>query len=264
MITVSTLNKMKQAGEKIAMLTCYEASFASLMSDAGVDMLLVGDSLGMTVQGHDSTLPVTLADMVYHTRAVARGNKNAMIVTDLSFGSFQQNKEQAFAAAVELMQAGAHMVKLEGGVWMAETTEFLQMRGIPVCAHIGLTPQSVNAFGGYKVQGKGDVAAQALLADAQAHADAGVALVLMECVPAALAAEVTRSISCPTIGIGAGVDCDGQVLVMHDMLGVFPGKTARFVRNFMQGQDSIQAAVSAYVNAVKKSEFPAAEHQFNA
>ena len=264
MITVSTLNKMKQAGEKIAMLTCYEASFASLMSDAGVDMLLVGDSLGMTVQGHDSTLPVTLADMVYHTRAVARGNKNAMIVTDLSFGSFQQNKEQAFAAAVELMQAGAHMVKLEGGVWMAETTEFLQMRGIPVCAHIGLTPQSVNAFGGYKVQGKGDVAAQALLADAQAHADAGAALVLMECVPAALAAEVTRSISCPTIGIGAGVDCDGQVLVMHDILGVFPGKTARFVRNFMQGQDSIQAAVSAYVNAVKKSEFPAAEHQFNA
>ena len=264
MITVSTLNKMKQAGEKIAMLTCYEASFASLMSDAGVDMLLVGDSLGMTVQGHDSTLPVTLADMVYHTCAVARGNKNAMIVTDLSFGSFQQNKEQAFAAAVELMQAGAHMVKLEGGVWMAETTEFLQMRGIPVCAHIGLTPQSVNAFGGYKVQGKGDVAAQALLADAQAHADAGAALVLMECVPAALAAEVTRSINCPTIGIGAGVDCDGQVLVMHDMLGVFPGKTARFVRNFMQGQDSIQAAVSAYVNAVKKSEFPAAEHQFNA
>ena len=264
MITVSTLNKMKQAGEKIAMLTCYEASFASLMSDAGVDMLLVGDSLGMTVQGHDSTLPVTLADMVYHTRAVARGNKNAMIVTDLSFGSFQQNKEQAFAAAVELMQAGAHMVKLEGGVWMAETTEFLQMRGIPVCAHIGLTPQSVNAFGGYKVQGKGDVAAQVLLADAQAHADAGAALVLMECVPAALAAEVTRSIACPTIGIGAGVDCDGQVLVMHDMLGVFPGKTARFVRNFMQGQDSIQAAVSAYVNAVKKSEFPAAEHQFNA
>ena len=264
MITVSTLNKMKQAGEKIAMLTCYEASFASLMSDAGVDMLLVGDSLGMTVQGHDSTLPVTLADMVYHTRAVARGNKNAMIVTDLSFGSFQQSKEQAFAAAVELMQAGAHMVKLEGGVWMAETTEFLQMRGIPVCAHIGLTPQSVNAFGGYKVQGKGDVAAQALLADAQAHADAGAALVLMECVPAALAAEVTRSINCPTIGIGAGVDCDGQVLVMHDILGVFPGKTARFVRNFMQGQDSIQAAVSAYVNAVKKSEFPAAEHQFNA
>ncbi|AUZ04423.2 3-methyl-2-oxobutanoate hydroxymethyltransferase [Vitreoscilla sp. C1] len=263
MITVSTLLKMKQAGEKITMLTCYEASFARLMSDTGVDMLLVGDSLGMTVQGHDSTLPVSLADMVYHTKAVARGNQNAMIVTDLSFGSYQQSKEQAFAAASELMAAGAHMVKLEGGAWMAETTEFLQMRGIPVCAHIGLTPQSVHAFGGYKVQGKGDVAANALKADAQAHADAGAALVLMECVPAALAAEVTASLACPTIGIGAGVDCDGQVLVMHDMLGVYPGKTARFVRNFMQGQNSIQAAVKAYVDAVKKSEFPAAEHQFS-
>ncbi|UOO91856.1 3-methyl-2-oxobutanoate hydroxymethyltransferase [Vitreoscilla stercoraria] len=263
MITVSTLLKMKQAGEKITMLTCYEASFARLMSDTGVDMLLVGDSLGMTVQGHDSTLPVSLADMVYHTKAVARGNQNAMIVTDLSFGSYQQSKEQAFAAASELMAAGAHMVKLEGGAWMAETTEFLQMRGIPVCAHIGLTPQSVHAFGGYKVQGKGDVAANALKADAQAHADAGAALVLMECVPAALAAEVTASLACPTIGIGAGVDCDGQVLVMHDMLGVYPGKTARFVRNFMQGQNSIQDAVKAYVDAVKKSEFPAAEHQFS-
>lgn len=255
---------MKQAGEKIAMLTCYEASFARLMSDAGVDMLLVGDSLGMTVQGHDSTLPVSLADMVYHTKAVANGNQNAMIVTDLSFGSYQQNKEQAFAAAAELMSAGAHMVKLEGGVWMAETTEFLQMRGIPVCAHIGLTPQSVHAFGGYKVQGKGDVAAEALRADAKAHDEAGAAVVLMECVPASLAAEITQSVSCPTIGIGAGADCDGQVLVMHDMLGVYPGKTARFVRNFMQGQDSIQAAVAAYVSAVKKGEFPAAEHQFSA
>lgn len=263
MITVSTLLKMKQAGEKITMLTCYEASFARLMSDAGVDMLLVGDSLGMTVQGHDSTLPVTLADMVYHTRAVARGNQNAMIVTDLSFGSYQQSKEQAFAAASELMAAGAHMVKLEGGVWMAETTEFLQMRGIPVCAHIGLTPQSVHAFGGYKVQGKGDVAANALKADAKAHAAAGAAVVLMECVPASLAAEITASLDCPTIGIGAGVDCDGQVLVMHDMLGVYPGKTARFVRNFMQDQNSIQGAVKAYVDAVKKSEFPAAEHQFS-
>lgn len=255
---------MKQAGEKIAMLTCYEASFARLMSDAGVDMLLVGDSLGMTVQGHDSTLPVSLADMVYHTKAVANGNQNAMIVTDLSFGSYQQNKEQAFAAAAELMSAGAHMVKLEGGVWMADTTEFLQMRGIPVCAHIGLTPQSVHAFGGYKVQGKGDVAAEALRADAKAHDEAGAAVVLMECVPASLAAEITQSVSCPTIGIGAGADCDGQVLVMHDMLGVYPGKTARFVRNFMQGQDSIQAAVAAYVSAVKKGEFPAAEHQFSA
>ncbi|WP_373706764.1 3-methyl-2-oxobutanoate hydroxymethyltransferase, partial [Neisseria dentiae] len=221
----------------------------------------VGDSLGMTVQGHQSTLPVTLGDMCYQTAAVARGTKNAMIISDLPFGAYQQSKEQAFAAAAELMAAGAHMVKLEGGVWMAETTEFLQLRGIPVCAHIGLTPQSVHAFGGYKVQGKGDKA-QALLNDAEAHDQAGAALILMECVPAVLGKQVTESVRCPTIGIGAGADCDGQVLVMHDMLGVFPGKTARFVKNFMEGQTSIQAAVAAYVAAVKNKTFPAAEHTF--
>ena len=234
MITVNTLNKMKTEGEKIAMLTAYEASFAALMDEAGVDVLLVGDSLGMTVQGRDSTLPVS---------------------------AYQQSKEQAFAAAAELMAAGAHMVKLEGGVWMAETTEFLQLRGIPVCAHIGLTPQSVHAFGGYKVQGKGDKA-QALLNDAVAHEKAGAAIVLMECVPAELGKRVTQTVSCPTIGIGAGVDCDGQVLVMHDMLGIFPGKTAKFVKNFMAGQPDIQSAVKAYVEAVKNKTFPAAEHSF--
>lgn len=263
MITVNTLQKMKAEGEKIAMLTAYDASFAALMEAAGVDVLLVGDSLGMTVQGRTSTLPVSLADMCYHTAAVARGTKNAMIVADLPFGAYQQSKEQAFAASAELMAAGAHMVKLEGGVWMAETTEFLQMRGIPVCAHIGLTPQSVFAFGGYKVQGRGDKA-QALLNDARAHDEAGAALVLMECVPAALAKQVSESVRCPTIGIGAGVDCDGQVLVMHDMLGVFPGKTAKFVKNFMQGQESIQAAVQAYVHEVKAKTFPSEEHTFTA
>ncbi|PJO77952.1 3-methyl-2-oxobutanoate hydroxymethyltransferase [Neisseria brasiliensis] len=261
MITVNTLQKMKAEGNKIAMLTAYEASFAALMDEAGVDVLLVGDSLGMTVQGRTSTLPVSLRDMCYHTEAVARGTKNAMIVSDLPFGAYQQSKEQAFAAAAELMAAGAHMVKLEGGVWMAETTEFLQMRGIPVCAHIGLTPQSVFAFGGYKVQGRGDKA-QALLNDAKAHDEAGAAIVLMECVPAQLAKQVTESVACPTIGIGAGVDCDGQVLVMHDMLGVFPGKTAKFVKNFMQGKDSVQAAVKAYVDEVKAQTFPAPEHTF--
>ena len=261
MITVNTLQKMKAEGEKIAMLTAYEASFAALMDNAGVDVLLVGDSLGMTVQGQQSTLPVSLGDMCYHTAAVARGTKNAMIISDLPFGAYQQSKEQAFAAAAELMAAGAHMVKLEGGVWMAETTEFLQLRGIPVCAHIGFTPQSVHAFGGYKVQGKGDKA-QALLNDAEAHDQAGAALILMECVPAVLGKQVTESVRCPTIGIGAGADCDGQVLVMHDMLGVFPGKTARFVKNFMEGQTSIQAAVAAYVAAVKNKTFPAAEHTF--
>ncbi|PSJ79238.1 3-methyl-2-oxobutanoate hydroxymethyltransferase [Neisseria iguanae] len=261
MITVNTLQKMKAEGSKIAMLTAYEASFAALMEEAGVDVLLVGDSLGMTVQGRTSTLQVGLRDMCYHTEAVARGAKNVMIVSDLPFGAYQQSKEQAFSAAAELMVAGAHMVKLEGGVWMAETTEFLQIRGIPVCAHIGLTPQSVFAFGGYKVQGRGDKA-QALLNDAKAHDEAGAALVLMECVPAPLAKQVTESVGCPTIGIGAGVDCDGQVLVMHDMLGVFPGKTAKFVKNFMQGKDSVQAAVKAYVDEVKARAFPTAEHSF--
>ena len=264
MITVNTLRQMKAQGDKIAMLTCYEASFATLMNEAGVDVLLVGDSLGMAVQGQTSTLPVSLQDMCYHTAAVARGNRHAMIVTDLPFGAYQQSKEQAFAASAELMAAGAHMVKLEGGVWMAETTAFLQQRGIPVCAHIGLTPQSVYAFGGYKVQGKGDVAAQALLADAQAHDEAGAAMILMECVPAALGKQVTEAVSAPTIGLGAGVDCDGQVLVMHDMLGVFPGKTAKFVKNFMVGQGSIQDAVKAYVAAVKQQTFPALEHTFTA
>ena len=263
MITVNTLHKMKAAGDKIAMLTCYEASFATLMDNAGVDMLLVGDSLGMTVQGQNSTLPVSLQDMCYHTAAVARGTKNAMIVADLPFGAYQKSKEQAFDAAAELMAAGAHMVKLEGGVWMAETTEFLQLRGIPVCAHIGLTPQSVHAFGGYRVQGKGEAAATALMNDAKAHDQAGAALVLMECVPADMGKLVTETIHCPTIGIGAGVDCDGQVLVMHDMLGVFPGKTAKFVKNFMEGQESIQAAVAAYVAAVKDKSFPAVEHTFS-
>ena len=261
MITVNTLRKMKAEGEKIAMLTAYESSFAALMDKAGVDVLLVGDSLGMTVQGRKSTLPVNLRDMCYHTENVARGTENAMIVADLPFGAYQQSKEQAFAASAELMAAGAHMVKLEGGVWMAETTEFLQMRGIPVCAHIGLTPQSVFAFGGYKVQGRGDKA-EALLHDAEAHDAAGVAIVLMECVPAALAKRVTEAVSCPTIGIGAGADCDGQVLVMHDMLGVFPGKTAKFVKNFMAGRSSIQEAVGSYVAEVKAKTFPAAEHIF--
>ena len=262
MTTINTLFKMKANGEKIAMLTCYEASFAALMNRAGVDVLLIGDSLGMTVQGQSSTLPVSLADMVYHTKNVACGNQNALILADLPFGAYQQSKEQAFAASAELMAAGAHMVKLEGGAIMAETTQFLQQRGIPVCAHIGLTPQYVNVFGGYKVQGKGDAAA-AVLHDAKAHEAAGAAMLLMECVPSELGKQITQSVACPTIGIGAGVDTDGQVLVMHDMLGVFHGKTAKFVKNFMDGQPSIQAAVEAYVREVKNKTFPAVEHTFS-
>ena len=261
MNTIHTLKNMKAVGEKIAMLTCYEASFARLMSEQGVDVLLVGDSLGMAVQGKSSTLPVSLDDICYHTAAVARGNEQALIMADLPFGSYQQSKKQAFAAAAQLMAAGAHMVKLEGGAWIAETTAFLQQRGIPVCAHIGLTPQSVNTLGGYKVQGRGAAAAQ-LMDDAQAHANAGADVVLMECVPAQLAAQVTAALSCPTIGIGAGVDCDGQVLVMHDMLGIYHGKTAKFVKNFMQGQSSIQAAIASYVAEVKAKTFPTEIHSF--
>ena len=261
MNTIHTLKNMKAVGEKIAMLTCYEASFARLMSEQGVDVLLVGDSLGMAVQGKSSTLPVSLDDICYHTAAVARGNEQALIMADLPFGSYQQSKEQAFAAAAQLMAAGAHMVKLEGGAWIAETTAFLQQRGIPVCAHIGLTPQSVNTLGGYKVQGRGAAAAQ-LMDDAQAHANAGADVVLMECVPAQLAAQVTAALSCPTIGIGAGVDCDGQVLVMHDMLGIYHGKTAKFVKNFMQEQNSIQEAIASYVAEVKAKTFPAEIHCF--
>lgn len=260
MITLNTLKTMRTRGEKIAMLTCYDATFARLMNAAGIDVLLVGDSLGMVLQGHGSTLPVSLADMCYHTSAVARGNEHALILADMPFGSYQQSPQQAFAAAAQLMAAGAHMVKIEGGAWLAETTAFLQARGIPVCAHIGLTPQYVNLFGGYTIQGRGG-AAEAVLADAVAHEAAGASMILMECVPSSLGKRITDSVSCPTIGIGAGADCGGQVLVMHDMLGT-SARTARFVRNFMDGADSIQAAFSAYAAAVKNGSFPAAEHMF--
>ena len=259
--TISVLQKMKQEGQKMAMLTCYDASFASAMSSAGVDILLVGDSLGMVCQGRNSTLPVTLDDMVYHTRCVARGAGDALVLSDLSFGSYQQGKEQAFASAVALMQAGAEMVKLEGGAFMAPTVEFLVARGIPVCAHIGLTPQSVHTLGGYKVQGRGDQA-ERLLQDARALSDAGAQMVLMEMVPAELGAKVTRSIPAITIGIGAGKDTDGQVLVMHDMLDVFPGRKARFVRNFMQDASSIHEAFANYVQAVRDGSYPAPEHSY--
>jgi 3-methyl-2-oxobutanoate hydroxymethyltransferase len=261
-ITVSTLQKLKQEGQKIAMLTCYDASFASMLTEAGVEVLLVGDSLGMVIQGESSTLPVTLEQMCYHTRAVARNAKQAMVLADLPFGAYQMSREQAFEASAKLMQAGAEMVKLEGGAHMADSVAFLVERGIPVCAHIGLTPQSVHAFGGFKVQGKTDEAAARLKHDAKLLQDAGAAIVLMELVPAPLAAEITESLRVPTIGIGAGVNVDGQVLVLYDMLGVYPGKKARFVKNFMHGVTSIQGAVEAYVREVKGKTFPAAEHSF--
>ena len=256
------LAKMRIADEKIAVLTAYDASFAAVCDEAGIDVLLVGDSLGMVVQGHDSTLPVTIDDIAYHTRAVVRGCRQALVIADMPFGSFQESPQHAFRNAVTLMAAGAQMVKIEGGVDMAATTAFLGARGIPVCAHVGLTPQSVHQLGGYRVQGKSDAAANQLLADALAHQEAGAALIVLEAIPSALAADVTRQLAIPTIGIGAGKDCSGQVLVLHDMLNVSPGKKARFVRNFMAGQDSIANAIAAYATAVRNGSFPGPEHGY--
>lgn len=261
-VTIPKLQERARSGEKLVMLTCYDASFAALSDAAGVDMLLVGDSLGMVVQGHDSTLPVTMADVLYHTRAVARGSKSALVVVDMPWGSYQESKEQAFRNAALAMAEGAQMVKLEGGALMVETTRFLVERGIPVCAHIGLTPQSVNTFGGYRVQGRGDDAAARLVADAKALEGAGAAIVLMEAMPATVAKRVTESLVVPTIGIGAGVDVSGQVLVVYDMLDIYPGRKARFVKNFMSGAPSIQAGIEAYVKAVKSRAFPGHEHAF--
>lgn len=260
-ITVPGLMALRKSGEKITMLTCYDASFASLMDRCGVETLLVGDSLGMVSQGHSSTLPVTVTDVAYHTASVARGNQTALLVADMPFGSYA-TPEAAFNNAVLLMQAGAQMVKIEGGSWLADTVRFLTERAIPVCAHIGLTPQSVHQFGGYKVQGKTVDGAEKLKADALALQQAGATLLVLEAIPAILGKEVTEMLTIPTIGIGAGPDCSGQVLVMHDMLGVFPGRKARFVKDFMEGQTSIDAAVKAYVVAVKDKSFPALEHCF--
>lgn len=260
-VTAPSLQAMRGSGEKIAMLTCYDASFAALMDRCGIDALLVGDSLGNVCQGQTSTLPVTLADVAYHTASVARGNRTAFLIADMPFGTYA-TPETAFNHAVLLMQAGAQMVKLEGGTWLADTVRFLTERAVPVCAHLGLTPQSVHQFGGYKVQGKTVEAAEQLKADAVALQAAGASLLVLEAIPSVLGKEVTELLAIPTIGIGAGPDCSGQVLVMHDMLGVFPGRKARFVQNFMDGQTSIEAAVRAYIAAVKDKSFPAAEHCF--
>lgn len=262
MTTLHDLHKKTVSGEKIAVLTCYDASFASLLEAAGVDVLLVGDSLGMVIQGGTTTLPVSMDDMLYHTRCVARGARQAFIVVDLPFGSFQESPQQAFTNAARLMAAGAQMVKIEGGAAMVETTAFLTERGIPVCAHVGLTPQSVHQLGGYRVQGKTDQAAKKLHDDAQALQQAGAGMIVLEAIPATLARQVTQRLTIPTIGIGAGPDCSGQVLVLHDMLGIYPGKSPKFSKNFLDGAANVQAALANYVQAVKSGEFPATEHSF--
>ncbi|MBB3104937.1 3-methyl-2-oxobutanoate hydroxymethyltransferase [Azomonas macrocytogenes] len=263
-VTLTTLQSLKQKGEKIVMLTSYDAIFARIACAAGVEVLLIGDSLGMVLQGHDSTLPVTIADIAYHTASVKRGNQGALILADLPFMA-AATEERILANSTTLMQAGAHMVKAEGGGWLTPSVRLLAERGIPVCVHLGLTPQAVNIFGGYKVQGRHEAQAKKMLEDAQALEEAGAAMLLLECVPSELANRITQAVRIPVIGIGAGAGTDGQVLVLHDMLGLSLGShTPKFVRNFMQDQHDIPAAIGAYVKAVKSGEFPAVEHGFNA
>ena len=260
-ITLHELGRMRGEGRRIVMLTCYDASFAMLCGRAGVDVVLVGDSLGNVVQGRTTTLPVTIEHMVYHTECVARAGAPSFVVADMPFGSYQESREQAMRNAARLLAAGAQMVKLEGGAIMADTVRFLVERGVPVCAHVGLMPQSVHQLGGYRVQGRGDEGAARLAADVRALEEAGAALTVIELVPSSVARALTAvTTTTATIGIGAGPDCHGQVLVLYDMLGIFPGKMARFVRNFTGGGAGVEDAIRRYVAAVRDGTFPAAEH----
>lgn len=260
-ISIPQLHAKKAAGEKFAVLTAYDATFARVAAEAGIEVLLVGDSLGMVLQGHDSTLPVTVADMAYHIEAVARGNAGALVIGDLPFGSYSTLTQTLDNAAI-LMRAGAHAVKLEGGLWVCESIRQLTERGIPVCAHLGLTPQSVNALGGYKVQGRQPDQARRILDEAKAIEAAGAGLLVLECVPQALGGEIAAALRIPVIGIGAGPNTDAQVLVLHDMLGLNP-RPPKFVRNFLQGTDNVHNAIASYRAAVLDGSFPAREHSFD-
>ncbi len=260
-ITLHTLETMKAEGEKFTCLTAYDALFASLFSSAGVEVLLVGDSLGMVLQGHDSTIPVTMEDVIYHMQCVKRGNKGSLLIADLPFMSYA-SETQTLENAARLMRAGAQMVKLEGGAWIAESTRQLTERGIPVCAHMGLTPQSVNRLGGFRVQGRDPEQANTLIREALVLEDYGASMLLLECIPADLAQTISKKLEIPVIGIGAGKDVDGQIMVMHDLLGISP-VTPKFVHNFLADSDTgIPGAVRAYVQAVKSGAFPDAEHSY--
>ena len=259
-VTIQTLQAKKQAGEKFSVIAAYDATFARIISNAGVEAILIGDSLGNVLQGHDSTIPVSVADIAYHTACVRRGNQGALLIADMPFMAYATT-EQTLENARLLMQAGAHMVKMEGGAWLCNAIQQLSNCGVPVCAHLGLTPQSVNSFGGYKVQGRLPEQARQIMDDAKAIEAAGAALLVLECVPQQLATDITQALRIPTIGIGAGPNTDAQVLVLHDLLGLNP-RPPRFVKDFMQNSGSIAAAIKAYDEAVTEGRFPAPEHSF--
>lgn len=261
-ITISWLLKCKQDRKRFATITAYDYSFAKLFAEEGINVMLVGDSLGMTVQGHDSTLPVTVEDIAYHTRSVRRGAPGCLLLADLPFMAYA-TPEQAFENAATVMRAGANMVKIEGGRWLVETVKMLTDRAVPVCGHLGLTPQSVNIFGGYKVQGRGDEAAQGLLDDALALQAAGAQLLVLECVPVALAQRITDALTIPVIGIGAGNVTDGQILVMHDAFGITGGHIPKFAKNFLSQAGDMRAAVRQYIAEVESGVYPGDEHSFH-
>jgi len=260
-ITISKLLAMHAEGEKITMLTAYDSTMSALLNRSGVETILIGDSLGNVIQGHSSTTPVTVEQVAYHTECVARANTHALIIADLPFASYG-DPVQALDSAAELMRAGADMVKLEGGDWQIDIIQYLVERSVPVCAHLGLLPQSVHILGGYKVQGKSKDAASLMLEQAIACEQAGAQMIVLEAIPSSLGKLITESLTIPTIGIGAGTNCSGQVLVLQDMLGISPGKPPKFVKNFMDGHTSIEAAVKAYVREVKSGKFPGPEHGF--
>lgn len=258
---ISHLVKKKQAGDKITAITAYDASFSKLFAENGVDVMLIGDSLGMVLHGHDTTLGVQIDDIAYHTRAVRTGAPDAFVIADMPFMSYSTPVDAAYNAA-ELMRAGANMVKLEGGAWLQETVAHLTQQGIPVCAHLGLLPQQVHVIGGYRVQGKDPAHADQLIAEGQALQSAGAQLLVVECIPSSLGARFSHSLTIPVIGIGAGADTDGQILVMHDMLGMNADYLPKFTRNFLADSNSLAGAVQAYVSAVKAGTFPGPEHSF--
>ncbi|MDT3610830.1 3-methyl-2-oxobutanoate hydroxymethyltransferase [Cronobacter sakazakii] len=260
--TISQLRRLKETGKKFATITAYDFSFAKLFEEEGIGVMLVGDSLGMTVQGHDSTLPVTVDDIAYHTRAVRRGAPHSLLLADLPFMAYA-TPEQAFENSATVMRAGANMVKIEGGQWLADTVRMLTERAVPVCGHLGLTPQSVNIFGGYKVQGRDEAAAQTLLNDALALEAAGAQLLVLECVPVALAQRITDALSIPVIGIGAGNVTDGQILVMHDAFGITGGHIPKFAKNFLAEAGDMRAAVRQYIAEVESGAYPGEEHSFH-